>query len=830
MSETSRLRISPGAGGVSIWSGELFGEPGAPRLRDFIARAFSVDDVAAVDIRSVDAYGRISYAPASAPEGVWRRLAQALRRSIEPDDIERAARNADALGSRPDTLGASRLYLNHPGRWPIRVTRIGDTLSTWRLRQEGDDRLRLAHPALRQRRDLAHRLEEQIAAILGVDLVRSRRLSSDLVLRFDPKILTVERLARELERAWPALVEGEDEPPSAKRLYAAGTLLALAAVGQFAVPALRPVAVGAVVVYSAPNVAAAIRQLRHGQVGLPALYSFGLGLMLLSGLPLTGTIMASLMQLWPYLTHRTIVNRQRRLFAAHRRRPVWARVPGQAAEIEVHVDDLRPGDQVVVRAGDTVPVDGVAISGLASVADDLGRHTSPLHDIAPGDTINAGAVLRDGELTIRVERAGDATAAAHVGKILPHAAFRNLPSLYEAERVANRNARPALALAALNLLTARAPRFSQAVIRPDYVTAPRLSAQLSALHDLADGLRQGVLFRKLAALDALSDIDVVVFDDGAGLDRRALEVDQLGVLAGSPDNAIAWLAAAFEADKSDRGRAIARLAARRASTWTLEVHGLRRSAGAIRFRDEVGREILVASPAYLKKSNVTLPDRLQRLLNPAAPAGEAPAVLFRDGAPFGVATFRRRGEPEARAVIAALRRQNPKIRFVHVSSRRTSAARAAAGAAGIEFAFGGLDAQGKVSVLRSLGRRTIWVGDGGATEAAEVMAASDVSVSVAGFERTPTDGADIVLLRGELAGLTALGDLAASHRARIRGDYRAIYAANLLGVAGAFLANFGSLQSGLLSNLGSGVVFARHVRRLNRLIASIEAQRNRLAG
>ncbi|GLK76726.1 hypothetical protein GCM10008171_19800 [Methylopila jiangsuensis] len=824
MSDRVTLRIAPGAGGVSIWSEDLFAEPGAPRLRDFIARAFSVDDVAAVDIRSAEAFGRIRYAPAAAPESVWRRIAQALRPS-QPRDLESAA----AFERQSDPLDASNLYLDHPGRWPLRVSRIGGALSTWRLRRERDGALRLAHPALRNRRDLSHRLEERIIAILGVDDVRSRAFSSDLLLRFDPKTLPLERLVRELERAWPALIEGEDQPPSVKRLYAAGSLLTLAAVAQFAVPALRPVAVGAVVVYAAPNVAKAARQLRHGHIGLPALYSFGLGLMLLSGLPLTGTIMAALMQLWPYLTHRTIVNRQRRLFAAHRKRPVWARAPGGDGEVEVHVDDLKAGDEIVVRAGETAPVDGVAVSGLAFVADGLGRPASPLHDVGPGDPIYAGAVVRDGELTIRVERTGEATAAAHVGRILPHAAFRNLPSLYEAERVANRNARPALALAALNLMTVRAPRFSQAVIRPDYVTAPRLSAQLSALYDLADGLRQGVLFRKLAALDALSDIDVVVLDDGAGLERRTLEVDQVALLWGSAEDAIAHVAAAFAADGSARGRAIARVAAQGAATGR-HVHGLRRSAGAVWFRDEAEREILVASTAYLARHGVSLPPKLERLATAQAADGTPPAILFRDGAPYGVVTFRGSGEPEARAVLTALRRRDPKIRFVHVSSRRTAAARAAAEAVGIEFAFGGLDARGKVAILRSLGRRAVWVGDGAAPDAAEVMAASDVSVSVAGFGNAPDDLADVALLRGELAGLTTLGELAQAHRARLRGDYRTVYAANLLGVAGAFLANFGSLQAGLLSNLGSGVVFARHVKRLNSLIAAIEAQRERLAG
>lgn len=825
MNDRSKLRISPGAGGVSIWSQDLFGAPDAPRLRDFIARTFSVGDVATIDIRSADAFGRISYAPAAAPEGVWRRIAEALRATVRPADPADAARTGELLADRADALGAANLYLDHLARWPLRVSRIGGTLSTWRLRQVGDDRVRLSHPALKRRRDIRYRLEEQIAAIFGVDDLRERSLSSDLLLRFDPKALTLERLARELERAWPALVDDEEAPPSAKRLFTAGSLLTLAAVAQFAVPALRPVAVGAVVVYAAPNVSTAVKQARHGQIGLPALYSMGLGLMLLSGLPLTGTIMASLMQLWPYLTHRTIVNRQRRLFAAHRKRPTWARVPGQAAEIEVHVDDLRPGDEVVVRTGETVPVDGVAVAGLASVADSFGSSGASLQDVAPGDAVYAGALLRDGELTIRVERTGEATAAAHIDRLLPHAAFRNLPSLFEAERVANRNARPALALAALNLLTVRAPRFSQAVIRPDYITAPRLSAQLSALYDLADGLGRSVLFRNLAALDALSDIDIVVFDDGAGLERRSLEVDQIAVVAGSADDALGYVAAALASDRSARGRAVSQFASQRPAT-AIEANSLRRSAGAIRFRDEVNREIVVASFAHLQTRGVTLPAKLKRL----AGASEKPAIVLRDGAPFGVVTFARRGKPDARAVIAALKRQNPKIGFVHMSSGRTSTARATADAVGIEFAFGGLDARGKVSVLRGLGRRTIWVGDGASVGAAEVMAASDVSVSVAGLKGTPTDAADVILLRGNLDGLSALCEIAAGRRARIKGDYRAIYAANLLGVAGAFMANFGSLQSGLLSNLGSGVVYARHVRRLNALISTIEAQRTRLAG
>lgn len=818
MSERPTMRVSPGADGVSIWSAPLFGEPGAPRLREFLARAFAVGEVETVEIRRASAFGRVRYAAGGRPDEIWRKLGRSLREDEPGQGADR----------RRAPVSAASLYLDHPARWPIRVSRVGETLSTWRVRPDGEHRLRLAHPVLGERKAFLHRLEEQLAGILGVEDFRGRTFSSDVLVSFDPDRLSPERLVRELERAWPALIDGEDEPPSNRRLVAAGTLLGLAAAGQFFAPALRPVAVGAVVVYSAPNVAAAIREARRGEIGLPALYSFGLAMMLASGLPLTGTIMASLMQLWGYLSQKTLVDRQRKLFAAHRKRPAWACVSG--AEIEVHVDDLRLGDEVVVRRGETVPVDGIVAEGLAALADAAALGPAASKDVEAGDAVLAGSSVLDGEITVRVTRTGDATAAAAIGAVLPRSVFRDLPSLIEAERVANRNARPALALAALNLFTTRSPRFSQAVIRPDYVTAPRLSAQLTALHSLAEALRRGLLVRRPAALDLVSGIDVFVFDDGAGLDRRGLEVARVAAASGaSTEEIAAYAAAALEGEASERARALFSHLDGRSGRREVVAHDLRRRAGAYLFRDDEDRQIAIVAPGLLKTAGVAASETLKIADSPTGDAAARPLFVVRDGRQIGVIAFRRQGALKARGVIAALKAEKPKARFVHLSGAKKPAARALADAAGVELAFGGLDPSEKAAIIRGLGRRAIWIGDGTAEGAQAVMAASDVSVSVAGVSGAPDDTADVLLLRGALSGLTELGALARAHKARLRDDYRAVYAANLVGVAGALFARFGSLQSGLLSNLGSGVVYARHVRRLNALIADIEAER-RAAG
>ncbi|MFD1333825.1 heavy metal translocating P-type ATPase, partial [Methylopila musalis] len=438
---------------------------------------------------------------------------------------------------------ASTLFPDAPDTWNIRVSRIGDTLSTWRVRREGEDQARFAHPALLWRRDLAFRLEEELAAIAGVEDFRASPLTGGVSVRFDAGLLSAERLARELEAAWPRLLDGLDGPPAPKRLAVSVGLLGLSAASQIAVPALRPVAVAALALYGAPNVVLAARQARHGQIGLPALYSAGLGFLLITASPLGGSIMAVFMQFWPELVRRTIVARQRRLFAGQRRRPVWARIPQpNGLKLEVHVDDLRPGDIIIVGRGEVAPADGVVEQGLAVIADETAFGHGRPRDVTKGDLVHAGARVTDGAVALRVSRAGAATSAAHVARALPHAPFVGLPSSAQAEIAANRNAKPALALAAVSLAVTRTLRPSQATIRPDYATAPRFSAQLSALRDFAEALDEGVLFRRPAALDQIADADLFVFDDTPGLGRRQAEVARVAARAATEDEVLAYAA------------------------------------------------------------------------------------------------------------------------------------------------------------------------------------------------------------------------------------------------------------------------------------------------
>jgi len=274
--------------------------------------------------------------------------------------------------------------------------------------------------------------------------------------------------------------------------------------------------------------------------------------------------------------------------------------------------------------------------------------------------------------------------------------------------------------------------------------------------------------------------------------------------------------AAFAKRGDARAKALRKESARRQIVLPPVQHR-RRLAGTIRFEDEFGALVEVATTAYVGRGELEIPGSMASFLaeadieldprrDPQDP-DVRPLWVARAGRVIGVVAFERR-EPIGGSVVDILRARNPNARFVHLSSAPQAKARVIAADAGVETAIGGLDMAAKANAIRGLSRRAIWIGDGSAPDTRTSMAASAVSISVGGVATLLDDSADVILLQSDLDGLLTVRQLAQAHLSRLRADYRKVYVANLLGAAGAFVAGFGSLQAGLVSNIGAGLVLA----------------------
>jgi manganese/zinc-transporting P-type ATPase C len=835
-----KIRIEHERDGVAVWSNALFDDPPTQFLREFLSRVFRLEEISAVEIDRRAAVGRLKYGSTQDAPSIWRKLQQVLTHSAAiPRDRDDEIRSEYAATS----LGVDLLYLDVPATWPIRIGRVGTYLTTWRLRSQTDDRVRLTHPVLRNRKDVAYRLEEELTAILGVREFRTNILASSVLVRFNPRRLNVLRLLRHLENALPRLVDGLEGPPPSRRFYISSTLLTTSFVAQYFVPALLPFAVAGVAIYGFSNVVSALKLLVRGKIGLPVLYTGTLTFTLLSGMPFSASMMAVLMQLWPRWAYQTLTKNQRRLFATHRQRATWARlVHADGLELEVDIDRVKVGDTISVHEGEIVPVDGVISAGLAAVDQEALTGRAGALDKARGDRVYASTFVRAGNIVVRVSKVGTDTLTGYIGAQLPHGRIPRLPSSAEAEEVANRMVVPALAVSGLNLLLTGAVLPSQATIRPDYATAPRLSAQLAALYDLSDALRRGILFRDPAAMDRLPATDIYVLDDSSALSRGRIEVGEVISAPDVPANAVlSYVASAFPAFQNERARALMeRCVEDRAPL--LEISGRARRAGVISYRDSADRLVEVATPAYVAASGVEIPAAVETAIATAPTAwaqrggGDEPEGIHHDdptmrplwvlldGVVLGAVTFHRKGEPEGTEVIATLRARNPRATFVHISRHPQAEAEERGRRLGVSTCIGDLDTEGKVRVLNNLGRRTMWIGDGSSPDAIPCIEASTVSISVAGSQTVPHDAADVILLLPSLRGLVALRRIGRQHRALLKDGYRSVFTLNLLCVAGAFLGGFDTLIVGITTNIATGYVYTSHRDRLNGLIARMEAK------
>jgi cation transport ATPase len=802
---------------------DIFGGENEAHARRFLERAFSLPEVRTAVIRSELGVIDLVLKPLAEPSHVWTRLGALLRQPA----------SAKIAGS----VRADRLPLRAPAPGlPVRVNRVGRGLTTFRVRAVSSGCLRIAHPLLR-RRDVRARLHDFLRSTYGVQEVRVAALWASVLVVYDRRLIAAEELLRLLDDSWSFFLQGPPVAPPPTKLAVAGGLVALAFTAQFFRPALLPWATAAVALYSLPNVIGAIRDLRHGRIGVPAMASVSLGFLLWTRLPFASSVIATLSQLWPALANGLAARTEHRLFAEHHRRLAWARLAiATDADTRIELADLRPGATVWAQKGDTIPVDGIVIEGLAAIDQRILTGVRGAVDRTVGDKVFAGTLVMDGAVAIRAERVGEATSGAALSHALPHGTVSGLPSIDDAKRVADRNAKPALVLAGLLLLATRTPRLSQVAIRPDYATAPRLSAHLSALTAVAESLEAGALVRNPSALDRLLAADVCILDEGVDFARRQVQVADVRSSSWTMgEEALAFAAAALAASDDPRAASLKRESERR-RTSAPPTRGQHRIAGATVFLDESGALVTVATPAFALQQGLqpSSRDLIDLLRTEAGATGSDPATralaVARGRDILGVIRFNRGGSFLVADAVSALRDQMRHMRFVHLSSGPQDVAETRTDSIGLDAVFGGLDPLAKTEALQSISSHAIWIGDGGDLKSAPVRAAAAVSVSAAGIGALPEDLADIVLLRGDLASLLVAWRSAERRRNRLKDDYRVVYLANLAALAGGVAAGFGSLRAGLTSNLGSAAVFLSHWRSLNSLAARAEreAQARRL--
>ena len=459
-----------------------------------------------------------------------------------------------------------------------------------------------------------------------------------------------------------------------------------------------------------------------------------------------------------------------------------ARVLRAGAEVDVPIDEVVPGDVVLVRPGERIPVDGVVLDGRSAVDESMLTGESMPVEKGPGDDVVGATLNREGALRFRATRVGAETALAQIIRLVQQAQGSKAPIQRLADRVAAVFVPVVIAVAvgtflAWWLLTDAG--FTAALVRMVAVLviacpcALGLATPTAVMVGTGRGAKLGVLFRSSAALERAQALQVVVLDKTGTVTRGEPEV--LEVVARPPAgmaggaSAEAWLlAVAASAERRSEhpvAGAVVREAQRRGialsePTEFAAVPG----RGVVAAVD--GHAVVVGSRRLLDERGVA-PDGLDADALRLETAARTPLWVAVDGRSVGllaVADAVKEGSAEA---VADLRRRGLRVVMLTGDNRRT--AETIAREVGIADVRAEVLPHQKVDVVRELqasGAVVAMVGDG--INDAPALAQADVGMAIGTGADVAMEAADLTLMRGDLRSVPQALALSAATMRTIR--------------------------------------------------------------
>jgi Cd2+/Zn2+-exporting ATPase/Cu+-exporting ATPase len=543
-------------------------------------------------------------------------------------------------------------------------------------------------------------------------------------------------------------------------LWASGTLLA-------GFPAFRDVA----------------RAARRGRVTPHTLMTAGVLATALVGEWSSALVLALFMRIGEEVERLTVEQARRAMRSLLALRPQRARVLRAGEEREVPVEAVQPGEVVVVRPGERIPVDGEVIEGHATVDPSALTGEAMPVEVGPGDRVWAASICQLGSLRVRATSVGADTTFGRILRLVEEAE----QSRPEVQRLADRVATWYLPVVAtvglLTLVLRRDPLAMAAVFAVACTCAFALATPVAMLAAIGAAARRGLLIKGGRFLEVLARVEVLLIDKTGTVTLGRPQVTDVIPLDGWREEEVLAFAAAAERDSEHPLAEAVRALARERGVQVPAVETFEALPG-IGVRAQIGGRTVTVG--RIKPDGE---DRLQALAARLAAEGKTVVAVRLDGRPIGLLTVQDTLRPEVRDVLQELQRLG--IRRVELlTGDRPEAAAAVARSLGIPFRAGLLP-EDKIAVVRAYqaqGRVVGMVGDG--VNDAPALAQADVGIAMGSGTDVALEAGHIVLLRDDWRLLPEAVRIARSTMDVIRWNFALATVYNGLG---ALLAALGIL-------------------------------------
>jgi Cu+-exporting ATPase len=543
--------------------------------------------------------------------------------------------------------------------------------------------------------------------------------------------------------------------------------------------------------------ASAISALGHGTTNMNTLVSLGTGVAFAYSAyatiaPAPGRQVyfdAVLLIVGFLLLGKSLENRARRralsvLDSLSRLRPVNARRIMDGVESVVPLEEVRPGDNVVVLPGERFPVDATIVEGRTTVDECMMTGESTPLPREVGGRVLAGSLNYDGAVVCRAESLGEATVLAQIARMVDQAQSSRAPMERLADRASAVFVPVVLGLAAMtfaawliaahSLPLALANTVAVLVIACPCAMGLAVPAALTVA--VGRGAQLGVLFKGGEALERLTRLDVIVLDKTGTITVGRPVLEAVHSFAGhSEDDLLRIAAAAEERSNHPLAHAVIDAAKARGLKWQPAEDAQVLPGRGLTARVE-DHDCILGNEALFSEFGIALPADV------AAPEpGVTRLWMALDATAAGYFDARDALRPDAASAIAALR--NEGLRVMMLTGDSAAAAAPIAEQAGITEVEAGLDPAGKLNRIRELqksGLRVAMVGDG--INDAAALAQADAGIAMGSGADLAQEAGDVLLLRAQPAAIPAALELARETLRIMRQNLGWAVGYNLIGI------------------------------------------------
>ncbi|MEM4721469.1 MAG: heavy metal translocating P-type ATPase [Candidatus Methanomethylicaceae archaeon] len=466
-------------------------------------------------------------------------------------------------------------------------------------------------------------------------------------------------------------------------------------------------------------------------------------------------------------------------------RPKTARVLRDGKEQEVATEDLSVGEILIVKPGESIPVDGVIVSGRATVDESMVTGESIPVEKKEGDSVIGGTINKTGLITIKATKVGKDTFISQVVRFVEEAQARKAPIQRFADRVASRFVPAVVGIALITFiawtLLGRPVSFSlMMTISVLVIACPcalGLATPTAIMVGLGKGAEMGILIKGGEVLEKIRQLTTVVFDKTGTLTQGRPKVVKVVDLAGVGEDEVIRVAASLEKGSE---HPLAKAIVEHSDGMNLyKLDEFEEYPGEGAIGKILGIKAVVGKRAFFERLGISLPS--PEAVKELEEEGITTVAVFYDGRVVGVIGIF--DEPKHGAIDVVNALKNMGLKVIMLTGDNERVAKAVAESLGIDRFIAGVKPDEKARVIAKLqaeGEIVAMVGDG--INDAPALTQADVGIAIGSGTEIAKEAGEIILTGGDLEGVVLAIDLSNKTMRKIKENMFWALIYNTLGI------------------------------------------------